>query len=91
MRRVDALHAQIANGVAGDHELEDTHAAAVTGLTAGAAAGGAAEAALQALERLGYGTAEADRALRQALTGDGGAQADVPGLVRRALAILTTK
>src|SRR5688572_27724944 len=31
-----------------------------------------AEAALKALERLGYGAAEADRALRQALTGNGG-------------------
>ena len=51
--------------------------------------GGAAAAALKALERLGYSTADADRALRQALAGDGGAQADTESLVRRALGILT--
>jgi holliday junction DNA helicase RuvA len=49
--------------------------------------GGAAEAALKALERLGYGTAEADRALRQALAGDG-AGADTEGLIRRTLQLL---
>ena len=51
--------------------------------------GGAAAAALQALERLGYGAAEADRALRLALaaSGTGGAEADT--LVRRALQLLT--
>ncbi|HYK81840.1 MAG TPA: Holliday junction branch migration protein RuvA [Gemmatimonadales bacterium] len=54
----------------------------------GAAAGGdAAAAALRALERLGYATAEADRALRQALAADGGG--DVETLVRRALHLLT--
>jgi len=50
-------------------------------------ANGAAEAALKALERLGYGTAEADRALRQALAGDGGA-ADTETLIRRTLQLL---
>jgi Holliday junction DNA helicase RuvA len=52
-----------------------------------AASGGAAGAALQALERLGYATAEADRALRQALAADGGGDAET--LVRRALQLLT--
>jgi len=59
-----------------------------------AAGGGAplatgAEAALKALERLGYGAAEADRALREALAGDGAG--DTETLVRRALQILTTR
>ncbi|HEV8303616.1 MAG TPA: Holliday junction branch migration protein RuvA [Gemmatimonadales bacterium] len=49
-----------------------------------------AEAALKALERLGYGAAEADRALRQALTGNGGLAGETETLVRRALQILTT-
>ena len=49
--------------------------------------GGATEAALHALERLGYPTAEADRALRQVLSADGGG--DVETLVRRALQLLT--
>ncbi len=49
-----------------------------------------ARAALAALERLGYGGAEAERALRQALAGDG-SDADAEALVRRALHILTTK
>jgi len=49
--------------------------------------GGAAEAALKALERLGYATAEADRALRDVLSadGDGG---DTEALVRRTLQLL---
>ncbi len=47
-------------------------------------------AALAALERLGYGGTEAERALRQALAGDGG-DADAEALVRRALHVLTTK
>jgi Holliday junction DNA helicase RuvA len=53
--------------------------------------GGAAEAALHALERLGYATVEADRALRQALAADGGQKAgsDTEALVRRALQLLT--
>ncbi|HET7249791.1 MAG TPA: Holliday junction branch migration protein RuvA [Gemmatimonadales bacterium] len=49
-----------------------------------------ARAALAALERLGYGGTEAERALRQALAGDGG-DADAEALVRRALQVLTTK
>jgi Holliday junction DNA helicase RuvA len=49
-----------------------------------------ARAALAALERLGYGGTEAERALRQALAGDGG-DADAEALVRRALDALTTK
>ena len=49
--------------------------------------GGAAEAALHALERLGYATAEADRALRQALAANGGGDAET--LVRQALQLLT--
>jgi Holliday junction DNA helicase RuvA len=61
---------------------------------AGAAGAGAplatgAEAALKALERLGYGAVEADRALREALAGDG--TGDTETLVRRALQILTTR
>ena len=50
---------------------------------------GAAEAALQALERLGYSPAEADRALRQTLADDGDAAGDIEQLVRRALQLLT--
>jgi len=49
---------------------------------------GGAEAALQALERLGYTSAEADRAVRQALAGGDG---ETEALVRRALQVLTTK
>lgn len=49
-----------------------------------------ARAALAALERLGYGGTEAERALRQALVGDGG-DADAEALVRRALHALTSK
>ncbi len=49
--------------------------------------GGAAEAALHALERLGYATVEADRALRQALAANGGGDAET--LVRKALQLLT--
>jgi Holliday junction DNA helicase RuvA len=52
-----------------------------------------AEAALKALERLGYASAEADRALRRALSGDGGSEVagETETLVRRALQILTAK
>jgi Holliday junction DNA helicase RuvA len=50
---------------------------------------GAAEAALRALERLGYATVEADRALRQALAADGTGRGDTETLVRRALQLLT--
>src|SRR2546421_48863 len=42
------------------------------GSAAAAPRDGTAEAALKALERLGYGTAEADRALRDVLAADGG-------------------
>ena len=54
-------------------------------------AGGVAEAALRALERLGYSTVEADRALRQALAADGGGKTggDTEALVRQALQLLT--
>ena len=48
-----------------------------------------AVAALKALESLGYGAAEADRALRQALAGNGGSVGETEALVRRALQILT--
>ena len=48
-------------------------------------------AALKALERLGYATPEADRAIRQALAGNGGASGETEALVRRALQILTTR
>ena len=50
-----------------------------------------AEAALKALERLGYGTAEADRAVRQVLSGNGSDSGETEALVRRALQILTTR
>jgi len=49
-----------------------------------------AEAALKALERLGYATPEADRAVRQALAGNG-SNGETEALVRRALQILTTR
>jgi Holliday junction DNA helicase RuvA len=48
-----------------------------------------AEAALKALESLGYDAAEADGALRQALAGNGGEVGETEALVRRALQILT--
>jgi Holliday junction DNA helicase RuvA len=53
--------------------------------------GGAGETALRALERLGYGPAEADRALRQALAENGGGAGDPEQLVRRALHLLTQR
>jgi Holliday junction DNA helicase RuvA len=62
-------------------EFEEVAAAGVT------PSGGAAEAALHALERLGYATVEADRALRQALAANGGGDAET--LVRKALQLLT--
>jgi Holliday junction resolvasome RuvABC DNA-binding subunit len=49
-----------------------------------------AEAALKALERLGYGVPEADQAIRQALAGNG-TETETETLVRRALQILTTR
>src|SRR5436305_9454603 len=57
------------------------------GSAAAAPGDGTAEAALKALERLGYGTAEADRALRDVLAADGGGSTET--LVRRALHLLT--
>ena len=73
-------------------EFED--ATGVAGAAGAATAGGgAAEAALRALERLGYATVEADRALRQAFAADGGRAGeggvDTETLVRRALQLLT--
>ena len=50
-----------------------------------------AEAALKALERLGYGATEADRALREVLAGNGGLAGETESLVRRALQMLTTR
>lgn len=70
-------------------ELGDKVDEFVDGATPPIAAG--AEAALKALERLGYGTAEADRALREALAGNGGVVGETESLVRRALQVLTTK
>lgn len=49
---------------------------------------GATDAALKALERLGYGAVEGDRALRQVLASDGGGSGDAETLVRRALQLL---
>src|SRR5438093_5481412 len=48
-----------------------------------------AEAALKATERLGYGPADADRAVRQVLAGNGDDETEA--LVRRALQLLTTR
>jgi holliday junction DNA helicase RuvA len=62
-----------------------------TGKGEGGRETGAAEAALKALERLGYGTVEADRALRQALAGNGDVANEPQALVRRALQILTQR
>jgi len=56
---------------------------------AAAPVSGAASAALQALERLGYARAEADRALGAVLAADGGGAGDAETLVRRALQLLT--
>ena len=73
-------------------ELADKLGEFVEGAGAGAGAGAApmgsaAASALLALERLGYATPEADRALRQALAANGGGDAET--LVRRALQLLT--
>ena len=56
-----------------------------------APAAGPADAAVRALERLGYAAAEADRAVRQALAGDGGVATDSAALVRRALELLAAR
>ncbi len=66
-------------------KLGDFEEAVAAGVAPG---GGAAEAALHALERLGYATAEADRALRQALAANGGGDAEM--LVRQALQRICT-
>ena len=71
-------------------ELSDKLGELVGG-PAPAALSGPAESALAALERLGYGAPEAERALRAALAGDGGSKADAETLVRRALHVLTSK
>ncbi len=65
-------------------KVEDFTDAPATAVPAGA------EAALKALERLGYGVPEADRAIRQALAGNG-TETETETLVRRALQILTTR
>ena len=52
---------------------------------------GAADAALRALERLGYATAQADAALRQSLAADGELAGDPQALLRRALTLLTAR
>lgn len=70
-------------------ELGDKLGELPGGEGAGPSMSGPAEQALRALERLGYATTEAERALRQALAGDG-ATADAEGLVRRALRLLTS-
>jgi Holliday junction DNA helicase RuvA len=70
-------------------ELGDKVDEFVDGATLPIVAG--AEAALKALERLGYSGAEADRALRDALAGNGGVALETEALVRRALQLLTTK
>ena len=54
----------------------------------GPPAGGAAETARKALERLGYSAAEAEDALRRVLAAEAGADAP-DALVRRALQVLT--
>lgn len=65
-------------------KVEDFTDAPAAGVPAGA------EAALKALERLGYAVPEADRAIRQALAGNG-TDTETEVLVRRALQILTTR
>lgn len=61
------------------------------GEAAAAPVTGPAEAAARALERLGYAPADADRAVRQALAGDGGVASDSGVLVRRALEVLAAR
>jgi Holliday junction DNA helicase RuvA len=58
---------------------------------AAAPVAGPAEAAVRALERLGYAPAEADKAVRQVLAGDGGMAGDPAALIRRALEVLTAR
>lgn len=70
-------------------ELADKVDEFVSAAQGPAPASDVAAAALRALERLGYGAAEADRAVRRALASDGDRDTDTEALVRRALAILT--
>jgi len=76
-------------------ELGDKVDEFVDGAASGTAAApplaSGAGAALKALERLGYSTAEADRAVREALSGNGDLEGETETLVRRALQVLTTK
>jgi Holliday junction DNA helicase RuvA len=68
----------------------DDFAESAAGTAAPPLAAGAG-AALRALERLGYASAEADRAVRKALAGNGDLTGETEALVRRALQILTTR
>ena len=69
-------------------ELADKVDEFAGGARPGDSLGGAAEAALQALERLGYPAPDADCALRAVLADDGRG-GDAETLVRRALQLLT--
>ncbi|MDP3909443.1 MAG: Holliday junction branch migration protein RuvA [Gemmatimonadales bacterium] len=75
----------------GDKMEEFTDAATLPSAPLGAGSG----AALKALERLGYGAAEAERALRQVLAaktnGDAPAPSETEVLVRYALQVLTNR
>ena len=72
-------------------ELADKVGDFVGETEAAAPIGGPAAGALRALEKLGYSTAEADKALRRALGADGGKGLDTEALVRRALQLLTER
>jgi len=72
-------------------ELADKVGDFVGEIDAAAPVGGPAAGALRALEKLGYSTAESDKALRRALGGDGGKSLDAEALVRRALQLLTER
>ena len=72
-------------------ELADKVGDFVSETEAVAPVGGPAAGALRALEKLGYSTAEADKALRRALGADGGKGLDTEALVRRALQLLTER
>lgn len=69
-------------------ELADKVDEFAGGAQPAAGLGGAAEAALQALARLGYPAPDADRALREVLADDGRG-VDAETLVRRTLRLLT--
>ncbi len=74
-------------------ELADKMADVTDSAGAAVPVAGPAEAAVRALERLGYAPAEADKAVRQALAGDGvvGGASDSAALVRRALELLAAR